>query len=370
MKIQPVPEIDKLQSCSVEKSLEDVHFESGLSALVHLAWGENNWGPSPKVVRALRGELLGVNRYPDNSFQQLKKAVADRHGVEPCEVVVGSGTVDLVELLVKAFVREGDEVIFSKPSHSGFSHTVVVHGGKIFQVPLKGMEHDMETLKQVISPSTRIVLLDNPAGSTGCALSPAAIYHFLSEVPEKVMVVFDESFIDYMKESLRVDIYSLIRNTENRCPAVFLRSFSTLYGLAGLRVGFGIMQRSIASIVEKVRTPFSVNRMAITGAIAAIEDEDYYQEIIRKTLVEREYLIKSLEEQGCPVVASEGNFVLIDTGVDADLLTNSLLQQGFVVRSMKPYGFPNHIRVTVGKEEENSEFLENYIRCRGGLLHV
>lgn len=370
MKLQVSDTIEKLHDNPVEKSLGEILSEVGDTPLVPLAWGENSWGPSPKVVRALRGELLQVQRYPDNSLGTLKRSVADKHGVNPEEVVVGAGSGQIVELLVRGFVQEGDEVISSSSAYLQYDYVVTIQGGVSLQVPLQNFQHDLESIRQLITPATKIIFIDNPGSITGAALSGEDIYQFLSDVDESVLVVFDEAFIDYTDESLKVDIYSLIRNTKKRCGVIFLRSFATLYGLAGLRVGYGIMDASVATVLRKIRSPYSVNRMAVTGAIAALKDGSYYADVVEKTCREREKLLAEMKQRNCTVLQGHGNFLMIDTGIDADLLVSSMVECGVVVRSLTRYGYPGCIRVTIGKEEENSAFLSCFDTCRSGIPHV
>lgn len=371
MKLQVSDTIKKLHNNPVEKSLGEIQSEVGETPLVPLAWGENGWGPSPKVVRALRGELLQVQRYPDKSLDTLKRSIADKHGVSPEEIVVGAGSGQVVELLVRAFVQKGDEVISSSStSYLQYDHVVTLQGGVSLQVPLLNFQHDLDSIRQIIGPATRIIFIDNPGSITGSALSGEDIYQFLSDVNESVLVVFDEAFIDYTDESLKVDIYSLIRNTKKRCGVIFLRSFSTLYGLAGLRVGYGIMDASVAAILRKIRIPYSVNRMAVAGAIAALEDDSYYADVVEKTCRERAKLSEEMKQRNCTVLQGHGNFLMIDTGINADLLVSSMVECGVVIRSLTHYDFPGCIRVTIGKEEENRAFLSCFDRCRSGIPHV
>jgi histidinol-phosphate aminotransferase len=352
------------------KPLDELEREYGIKNSIKLASNENSWGPSPKVARALRAELFNLHRYPDGSCYYLVQALADKMGVAPTEIVMGNGSNEVIEFLVKAFVQEGDEVITSHPSFLMYQKIVQVRGGVNHVVPLKDMFHDIEKIKKLVSEKTRLIFLDNPNNPTGTAIPPVNLYQFLSDLPEHVIVVLDEAYVDFMDQQLQVDIYSLIRNVEGRCPVVSLRTFSKAYGLAGLRVGYGLMAKEIAECLHKVRQPFNINQMAQVGALAALEDEEYYHLTIERTSKGRAYLSREADKLGCKSYPSETNFFLIDVQGNADKLYQAMLYKGVIVRSMSAYGFENFIRVTVGTEEENNRLLKSLADCLGELGYV
>jgi len=352
------------------KPLEELEREYGVKNPIKLASNENSWGPSPKAIRALRNELLNLHRYPDGSCYYLVQALADKLGVEPAEIVMGNGSNEIIEFLVKAFVLEGDEVITSHPSFLMYQKIVQVRGGINHVVPLSNMRHDLEGIKKMVSGKTRLIFLDNPNNPTGTAIPPVELYQFLSDIPETVIVVLDEAYVDFMDEALQVDAFSLIRNVQGRCPVVFLRTFSKAYGLSGLRVGFGLMAKEIAESLHKVRQPFNINQMAQVGALAALEDEEYYMLTLERTAKGIEYLRRKVDKLGCKSSPTQTNFFLIDVQGNADELYQAMLYKGVIVRSMSAYGFANFIRVTVGTEEENNRFLESLSECIKELGYV
>jgi histidinol-phosphate aminotransferase len=352
------------------KPLDELEREYGIKNPIKLASNENPWGPSPKAIRALRAELLNLHRYPDGSCYYLVQAIAEKLGITPAEIVMGNGSNEVIEFLVKAFVQEGDEVITSHPSFLMYQKIVQVRGGINHVVPLKDMGHDLAVIKKMVSGKTRLIFLDNPNNPTGTAIPPVELYRFLSEIPESVIVVLDEAYVDFMDKQLQVDLYSLIRNVEGRCPVVFLRTFSKAYGLAGLRVGYGLMAKEIAACLHKVRQPFNINQMAQVGALAALEDEDYYQLTLERTVKGRNYLSREVDKFGCKSYPSETSFFLIDVRGNADKLYQAMLYKGVIVRSMSAYGFENFIRVTVGTEEENKRLLKSLADCLGELGYV
>lgn len=353
------------------KPIDELEREYGITGSIKLASNENPWGPSPDVLKALRDELTNLNRYPDGSCYYLTKAIAEKLKVDPEEIVLGNGSNEVIEFLVKAFVKEGDEVITSHPSFLMYQKFVQVRGGVNHVVSLAGMTHDLDTIYKKITEKTRLVFLDNPNNPTGTIIEPAALDDFLNRVPESVVVVLDEAYVDYMdKEFQVIDASGIVRQTEGRCPVVLLRTFSKAYGLSGLRVGFGIMYREIALCLHKVRQPFNINRMAQAGALAALEDEGFYQQTISKTKKGLDFLSKGVDRIGCVSYPSHTNFFLIDVRGDADKLYQEMLYKGVIVRSMSSYGFPCFIRVTIGTEEENVRFLGALEKCLESLGYV
>jgi histidinol-phosphate aminotransferase len=352
------------------KPLDELEREYGITNSIKLASNENPWGPSPKTILALQAELSNLHRYPDGSCYYLVEAIAEKLGVTSAEIVMGNGSNEVIEFLVKAFVQEGDEVVTSHPSFLMYQKIVQVRGGVNHVVALKDMRHDLGAIKKMVSEKTRLIFLDNPNNPTGTAIPPVELYQFLSDIPESVIVVLDEAYVDFMDEKLQVDTFSLIRKVEKRCPVVFLRTFSKAYGLSGLRVGFGLMTEEVAECLHKVRQPFNVNQIAQVAALAALTDEEYYQLTLERTAKGLRYLSQEVDRLGCKSYPSETNFFLIDVQGDADKLYQAMLYKGVIVRSMSAYGFKNFIRVTIGTEEENSRFLSSLADCLGELGYV
>lgn len=352
------------------KPLDELEREYGITNSIKLASNENPWGPSPKVIRALRAELSQLHRYPDGSCYYLVQALAEKLGIAPGEIVMGNGSNEIIEFLVKAFVQEGDEVITSHPSFLMYQKIVQVRGGINHVVPLLDMRHDLGGIQKLVSEKTRLIFIDNPNNPTGTAIPLVELHRFLSDLPESVIVVLDEAYVDFMDKKLQVDFSSLIKNVEGRCPVVFLRTFSKAYGLSGLRVGYGMMAKGIAECLHKVRQPFNINQMAQVGALAALEDEEYYQLTLDRTAKARAYLSREVDKLGCRSYPTETNFFLIDVQGNADKLYQAMLYQGVIVRSMSAYGFTNFIRVTFGTDEENQRFVKSLADCLGELGYV
>jgi len=349
------------------KPIDELEREYGITGSIKLASNENPLGPSPRAIEAMKDSLEGVHRYPDGSGYYLTRALAGQLCLAPEQIVLGNGSNEIIEFLVKAFVQQGDEVITSHPSFLMYQKFVQVRGGKNTVVPLRDMVHDLETIVGLVSDKTRLVFIDNPNNPTGTVIPPDVLNSFLEKIPDHVVVVLDEAYIDFVDQELQADIKVLIKDVDKHCGVVSLRTFSKAYGLAGVRVGYGVMHSSIATCLHKVRQPFNINGIALSGALAALGDSDFYQQTITSTRAGKRYLMHALSALGCKSYPSQTNFFLIDVGGDATVLYKSMLARGVIVRSMKAYGFPEFIRINVGTRSENDRFLaalkESLVEC-------
>ncbi len=352
------------------KPLEELEREYGISDSIKLASNENAWGPSPKAVTAIGQSLQGLHRYPDGSSFYLTEALAGWLGAGMDEIVLGNGSNEVIEFLVKAFVRTGNEVISSHPSFLMYQKFVQVRGGRNLVVPLKNMRHDLQTISENVNANTKLIFLDNPNNPCGTFFSAQELDTFLKTLPESVIVVLDEAYVDFVEAEQRIDILSYIRQPEGIPAVVALRTFSKAFGLAGLRVGFGLMHRDIANLLHRVRQPFNINLPAQAGALAALSDDAHYNTTLNKTRSGRQWLQDKVKKIGCVPYHSHTNFFLIDVNGDATALYESMLHKGVIIRSMAAYGYPNFIRITVGSESENERFLSALSDCLSALGYV
>jgi len=346
------------------KPMDELEREYGVTNAIKLASNENPWGPSPKAVAAIGAMLGNLHRYPDGSSYYLTEAVARWMGAEPAEIVLGNGSNEVIEFLVKAFVATGDAVITSHPSFLMYQKFVQVRGGDNVVIPLREMHHDLEAIRAAVTDRTRLIFIDNPNNPTGTLIERATFDRFLRGLPESVIVVIDEAYVDFVDPEERIDILGYIRQPEGIPAVVSLRTFSKAFGLAGLRVGFGVMPREVAALLHRVRQPFNINLPAQAGALAALADTDHYDKTLGGTAEGRAWLSAAVTELGCIPYPSHTNFFLIDVCGDATRLYEAMLYQGVIVRSMKAYGYPEFIRITVGTAEENQRF----VTALGGCL--
>ena len=340
------------------KPLDELEREYGVTNSIKLASNENPWGPSPKAVEAIKENLAGLHRYPDGSAYYLTEAVARWMGSGMDEIILGNGSNEIIEFLTKAFVMPGDTVITSHPSFLMYQKFVQVRGGENKVVALRDMRHDLDEIARLVTDSTRLIFIDNPNNPCATFIGAEEFEAFIQQLPETVIVVLDEAYVDFVRPEERIDVLSYIRKPEGRPAIVALRTFSKAFGLAGLRIGFGLMHPEIANLLHRVRQPFNVNLPAQEGALAALADTAHYNMTLNTTRSERKRLQEAVTRLGCDAYPSETNFFLIDVHGDANTLYEALLHKGVIVRSMSAYGYPNFIRITIGTEAENDRFLD------------
>jgi len=367
MKLPPVPSyISGLTPYPPGKPIEELEREYGVSGSIKLASNENMLGPSPKAVRAATEALAKAHRYPDGSCYYLARAVAERFGLDPGQLVFGNGSNELINLLCTVFVSRGDEVLTSHPTFLVYQKVVQAQGGVNRVVPLKEMAHDLDGLLAAVNQKTRLIFLDNPNNPTGSIFTARAFEAFLERLPEGVVVVLDEAYIDFVEDDLKLDVR---RYLDGPVPVVGLRTFSKAYGLAGFRVGYGIMAKEIADLLHRVRQPFNVNLPAQAAAKAALEDEEHYQQTLELTREGISWLSGQVKALGCTPYPSHGNFFLIGLGIKGKACYEALLSKGVIVRPMDAYGFPDCIRVTPGLPEENRRFVSALAEVLEELRH-
>ncbi len=370
MKIQAAENIKEITPYPPGKPLDELEREYGVTDSIKLASNENPWGPSPKAVEAIKEILSDLHRYPDGSSYYLTEALGQWTGANPNELVLGNGSNELIEFLVKAFVTQGDEVITSHPSFLMYQKFVQVRGGINRVINLKENQHDLEAIVEAVGERTKLIFIDNPNNPTGTLISKEALDRFLRLLPETVLVVLDEAYVDFVDPAKRVDVLDYIRNTDGLPGVVALRTFSKAFGLSGLRVGFGLMHPDIAELLHRVRQPFNISLPAQAGALAALKDEDHYLFTLEETAKARQYLSEQVQQLGCSPYPSCTNFFMIDVLGDASRLYEAMLYKGVIVRSMKAYGFPNCIRITIGTQAENERFLKALAQCLKELGYV
>ncbi len=337
------------------KPVEEVEREYGVKDPIKLASNENPLGPSPRAQEAIRNAISSIYRYPDGSCYYLKKRLSQLLGVSPAEIVVGNGSDDLIEFLIRVFVRPGREVITSRPSFLVYTKMVQAVGGSNVIIPLSRYHHDLEAILQAVTPKTRLIFLDNPNNPTGSTISQDEFDVFLEGLPRHLLVVLDEAYIDFARTRQTPRGTDYIRRDKR---VIALRTFSKSYGLAGLRVGYGVMDREIALYLDRVRQPFNVNSLAQVGAIAALDDHEHLENTLNTVWQGIDFLTDALKDMGLKVMPSETNFVLVDIGRDARMVCEDMLREGVIVRGMGVYGLPDHIRITAGLPEENSRCIE------------
>ena len=337
------------------KPTSELAREFGLAErdIVKLASNENPRGPSPAVRAAIAAATDELCRYPDGNGFALKAALAARFAVGPEQIVLGNGSNDILELVTQAFLQPGDAAVYSRHAFAVYPLATQARGAHGIEVAALEMGHDLPAMRRAVTPQTRVVFVANPNNPTGTWIPPAPLAAFVASVPEDVIVVLDEAYNEYLADDQQAASAGWIAAHPN---LIVSRTFSKAYGLAALRVGYGIMHAKVADMLNRVRQPFNVNALAQAAALAALEDGAYVEESRALNRTGMRQLEAGLEALGVAWVPSHANFLLVEVG-DAGTVYGRLLRQGVIVRPVANYGLPSWLRVTVGLPDENARFL-------------
>jgi histidinol-phosphate aminotransferase len=337
------------------KPMAALERELGVVNAIKLASNENPIGSSPLAMQALQGALDEIHRYPDGGCYDLVHKLSGRLGVLPEEIVIGAGSDDIIGMLTRALLLPGDQAVMPKPSFLMYDIMVRSASSEPVYVPLKSLAIDLEGMAASINSRTRMVFLTNPNNPTGTSITKIDFERFLKSIPENVVVVVDEAYIEFVRDPACAES---IGYRQEEPPVVVLRTFSKAYGLAGLRVGYGIMPASIAMLLHRVRQPFNVNSLAQAAAAAALDDHGFLQQTLNVVHAGLDFIGRRLDDLKIRHYPTQANFLLIDVEKNADEIYARLLRKGVIVRSMTSYGFPRYIRVSVGLPEENERFVD------------
>ena len=344
------------------RPISEVARELGLDerTIVKLASNENPLGVSPGVREAIARELPELARYPDGNAFGLKAALSSHHGLAPERIVVGNGSNDILELVAAAFLAPGRAAVYSQHAFAVYPLATQARGAQSIVVPAENFGHDLQGMLAALTPQTRVVFIANPNNPTGTFVSGRELSDFLDRVPSDVVVVLDEAYTEYLPADCRYDSISWLKRHRN---LVVTRTFSKAYGLAGLRVGYGLCDPKIADLLNRVRHPFNVNSLALAAAVAALADREFVEKGCEINSSGMRQLTDGFSALGLEYIPSVGNFVSFRVPrahdkARAGAVFQSLLRQGVIVRPVGGYGMPDHLRVTVGLPEENRKFLE------------
>jgi histidinol-phosphate aminotransferase len=343
------------------RPIEEVARELGLPAdnIIKLASNENPLGPSRLALAAMKQAVTQVNLYPDGSAFYLRQKLAEKLGVTPGNLVLGNGSNEIIELLGHAVLSPGAEVVVSQYCFAVYPIVTALFGAKLVTVPAKDYGHDLEAILAAITANTRIVFVANPNNPTGTAVAPARLAEFIQAVPPSVLIALDEAYIEFLEEPL--DLLQEIRSGQRR-NLILVRTFSKIYGLAGLRIGYGIAHPDLIAELEKIRQPFNVNLVAQAGALAALNDAAHAEKTRRNNSRGLKLFARSFRKMKLEFVPSSANFILVRVG-DGQRVFAELQKLGVITRPMGGYQLPEWIRISVGTGKENK-------RCLAGLAAV
>ncbi|HHT27525.1 MAG TPA: histidinol-phosphate transaminase [Firmicutes bacterium] len=332
------------------KPIAEVQEELGLTDVIKMASNENPLGPSPKAVLAMQETLGAAHIYPDGAARALRQAIATHWHVLPEQVIVGNGSDEVLLLLATTYLEPSDAIMYGTPTFSEYAYAARVLGAKEIAVPLKDETFDLDAMLAAITPNTKLVFICNPNNPTGTYVNADAAQRFLDGVPPGVLVVFDEAYVEYADAPDFPDVLGLLAQGY---PVATVRTFSKIYGLAGLRVGYLIGPEAVVADLHRIKQPFNVNAPAQAAAIAALEDQEHVEKSRRMNQAGKAQLYAIFDELGLRCWPSQSNFIFVDVGRPSQPVYEAVLQQGIILRSGAAFNRPNALRVTIGQEHEN-----------------
>ncbi|MGW8246885.1 MAG: histidinol-phosphate transaminase [Acidiferrobacterales bacterium] len=336
------------------KPIDELERELGVSNIVKLASNENPLGPSKQAIAALQNELAELNLYPDGNAFNLKQALSRELDIAPAQLTIGNGSSDILDFVLRAFVTPEHEVMFAEHAFAMYPILTRIVGARPVMVPARNWGHDLEAMADAITNATRVVFIANPNNPTGTWLTRDELTSFLDRIPVDVLVVLDEAYFEYVEEPDYPNGVQLVGNYPN---LVVTRTFSKVYGLAGLRIGYGVSSAEMADYLNRVRPPFNANQLALVAAEHALKDTDHLRNSIELNRNGMKQLVAAFEQLGIEQIPSVGNFISAKMPRSGMGVFEALLREGVIVRPVDNYGMQDYLRVTIGTKEENDKFI-------------
>lgn len=365
MQVKEKESVKQLPKYIPAKSLNFVSKEYGFSKneIIKLAGNENRYGCSPKVTEALERQVDTFSFYPDSNITDLRKVLSEIHNISTENFVFGNGSFELISLIADAYIDEGDEVIYSDPSFGWYINATQKNQGKLIKVPVTDEKSvDTKAILENINLKTKLIWLCNPNNPTGTVLSPDKLADFINNIPQNILIVLDEAYVDFI-DGEYIDTVDFVKKNEN---VIILRTFSKTYGLASFRIGYGIASTNIIDNILKVKMPLNVSSASQIAALAALEDQEFTDFVIRTNNEERKYYYREFEKLGLRYVRSNGNFVLVNIGIDSSVAEQEFLKRGIMIRNGEDFGLQQWIRISIGKAEENRKVISILKEILGG----
>ncbi len=353
--LKPKPGVDTIQPYQGGKPIEEVQRELGIADIIKLASNENPLGPSPLAVQAIAESASHVHLYPDGNAYYLKKELAARIGISPDHLILGNGSNDVLQLVAEAYIAPGDEVIYAAGAFVVYSLVTKLCGATAVVVPMVNDTHDLTAMAEAVTDKTKVIFIANPNNPTGTMVTASEAAGFIERVPDGVLVVFDEAYYEYVARSDYPQTLPYVLKGRN---FVITRTFSKIYGLAGLRIGYGIAPPGLVETLNRVRQPFNCSLVGQAAARAALKDTNHVKESQRSNAAGKAFLYRAFNNMGLRYIETEGNFIMLHVEPSGAEITDALLKQGVIVRPMAGYGYPNAVRVTIGTQQENERFIK------------
>ena len=349
------------------KPVQEVQRELGLEDVIKLASNENPLGPSPLALEAMKAALQEVHLYPDAECYELREAVAASLHISPDQLIFGNGGEEIITLIGKAFISEGDSCVISRDVYDAYESVVRIMGGKITYSDLVDYRIDLKDVLEKTDEKTKIVFICNPMNPTGTIVTRQELEPFLERIPQSTLVLLDEAYSHFVSDRNYPDSIDYVRQGKN---VIVLRTFSKIYGLGGIRVGYGVAHPELIQYLRQVKEPFNVNALAQVGALAALRDDDHVNRTLNLVRTEKTFLYNELSAMGIKFIPSEANFIFIDVGMDAKSLFQEMLRRGIIIRPGDIWNLPSFIRLTIGTREQNLRFIKVLKDIRENLFRM
>ena len=353
--LKPKPGIETIQAYQGGKPIEEVKRELGISDIIKLASNENPLGPSPLAMQAIQESAKQAHFYPDGNAYYLKADLAKHLDVTEDHLILTNGSNEVLQLVGETYLGPGDEVIYAEGAFVVYKLVTTVCGATPVVVPMQNDTHHLSSMAAAITDKTKAIFIANPNNPTGTMVTAAETAQFMAQVPENVLVIFDEAYYEYVTHPDYPRTLPYVMEGRN---FIITRTFSKIYGLAGLRIGYGIAPPAIIATMNSVRQPFNCNAVAQAAARAALKDTNYVQKSQELNAAGKVFLYAAFDKLGLRYIKTEGNFIMVFVNQPGADLADSMMKEGVIVREMADYGYPDAIRVTIGKQEENERFLE------------
>jgi histidinol-phosphate aminotransferase len=353
---EPRDFLKKISPYKPGRPIEEVARVLGLKGeIIKLASNENPLGPSPLAVQALKKALTESNLYPDDICFYLKKKLAERIGVEPGNLFVGNGSVEILPLITLAYLDPEHSAVASQSAFIWFKIAAQIAAGELIEVPMKDYRHDLKAMLKAIKKNTRLLYIANPNNPTGTIVTRAELEDFFKNVPGDVLIVMDEAYFEYIDDPDYPDSFKSLREGRN---ILILRTFSKVYGLAGVRLGYGITRPEVIASLSKLRISFNVNRLSQVAGMAALDDHKHVEKSRTTNEAGKKYLYEAYRKLGLFYLPTYANFIFVDFGKDSQVVFESLQKKGIITRTIKEYGFPHALRITIGTEIQNQRLIK------------
>lgn len=352
--MQPKNSVVHLPVYQPGKSVDEVKRELGLDRIIKLASNENPFGSSEHAKQAILNEVNNTSIYPDGAARALTDAVAAHLGVEHNQLIFGAGSDEVILMICRAYLVPGDEIVIADQTFPQYKHNAEIEGAVTVEIPLKEGAHDLEAMLAAVNERTKIVWICNPNNPTGTIVSADELEQFVAQVPANVMVVLDEAYCEYVTDPSFTDGLDLVRRYPN---VVSLRTFSKIYGLASLRIGYGVGHADVIHTINQVREPFNTTRFAQAAALAAVQDQGFIEDCRQKNAAGIQYVEQQFARLHLESFPAHGNFIMVDVGFSAIEVFNALMRRGVIARAGH-HKYPNHLRITIGSQEENEAMIQ------------